>query len=76
MAIKIFSLITGETFTNITMDLNTTKSPEVIILDPDEPVPPSRTVNHEKLAAHTMFVIFAVTSSLCVLITVIRTKSV
>ena len=58
------------------MDLDTTELPAEIILDPDEPVPPSRTVNHEKLAAHTIFVIFAIISSLCVLITVIRTKSV
>ena len=58
------------------MDQNTTESPAEIIIDPEEPVPPSRTVNHEKLAAHTIYVIFAVISSLCVLITVIRTKSV
>ena len=60
----------------VTMDPYTTESPPLIIFDDDEPVPPSRTVNHGKLAAHTIYVIFAVISSLCVLITVIRTKSV
>ena len=41
-----------------------------------QPTLPPRPVNHGRLAAPTIYVVFAGLSSLCVLITVIRTKSV
>ena len=41
-----------------------------------QPTLPPRPVIHGRLAAHTIYVVFAGLSSLCVMITVIRTKSV
>ena len=63
------------------MDPYTTESPSEIILDENdyyysEETLATRLVNHGKLAGHAYYVIFARSSSLCVLITVIRTKSV
>ena len=66
------------------MDPYTTESPSEIILDDSDyfyleemgPAVQPLLVDHGKLAAQTIYVIFAGLSSLCVLITVIRTKSV
>ena len=66
------------------MDLSTTKAPYEIIIDEgedfsSEEIETFRTspkIIHENLAAHTIYFLLAVISSLCVLITVIRTKSV
>ena len=64
------------------MDSPTTEEPSMIVIDEGEdleelePTVISRHINSDKLAANTMFFVLFIICGLCVLTTVIRTKSV